>query len=55
MKETGHVAWGFIIRDHAGDHVVAGAGNAGVVLDALMTEAVSCLKALEMAAYLVFR
>lgn len=48
VKETGHGAWGFIIRDHAGDHVVAGAGNTGVVLDALMAEAVSCLKALEM-------
>lgn len=47
MKATGNGAWGFIIRDHAGDHVVVGAGNAGVVLDALMAEVVSCLKSPE--------
>nr|TKV94595.1 hypothetical protein SEVIR_9G305500v2 [Setaria viridis] len=40
---------GFIIRDYTGEHVLAGAGNAGQLHDALMAEAVSCLKALETA------
>lgn len=47
MQATKNGAWGFIVRDFTGDHVLAGAGNAGQLHDALMAEAVSCLKALE--------
>jgi len=42
-------AWGFIIRNSSSDSVLVGAGNEGYTHDALMAEAVACLKALEMA------
>jgi hypothetical protein len=49
VKETGVGAWGFIIRDSAGHAVIAGAGNAGLIYDALMAEALACVTALEAA------
>lgn len=49
MQTTKNGVWGSIIRDYTGEHVLAGAGNAGQLRDALITEAVSCLKVLETA------
>lgn len=42
-------ACGFIIHDHTGECVLAGAGNEGPVYDALMAESIACLKTLEIA------
>lgn len=42
-------AWGFLIRDDTGACLLAGAGNEGPVYDALMAEAIACLKSLEVA------
>jgi hypothetical protein len=42
-------SWGFIARDCQGEGVLAGAGNEGHDLDALMEESIACLKALEVA------
>jgi len=49
VKETRQGASGFMIRDHNGCPVLAGARNAGQMHDALMTEAPACMKALELA------
>ena len=38
-------AWGFIVRDHRGAVVMAGAGRINVVHDALSAEAQACLAA----------
>jgi ribonuclease HI len=46
IKETLSGWWGFIIRDHLGDVVAAGAGRLAAVPDVLMTEAVACSQAL---------
>jgi len=42
--------WGFVIRDHLSDAVLAGAGRIAVVRDALCSEAHACLAALQAAA-----
>ena len=39
--------WGYIIRDQTGDFVAAGAGKAVHLRDALHSEAVACLAAIE--------
>jgi len=49
VKKTRQGASGFMIRDHNGCPVLAGARNAGQMHDALMTEAPACMKALELA------
>lgn len=41
--------WGFILRDHEGNGVLAGAGRIELVDDALSAEAVACLHALRAA------
>ncbi|CAO1940684.1 unnamed protein product, partial [Urochloa humidicola] len=42
--------WGFVIRNHFGKVVAAGAGPANFVLSAQHAEAIACLKGLEQAA-----
>ena len=42
-------AWSFLARDQTGEVVLAGAGNMGLACDALMVEATTCLRALELA------
>jgi hypothetical protein len=49
VQETRVGAWGFTIRDHTGDTIVSGAGNAGHVHDVLTAKAWGCLKALACA------
>ena len=49
FKEYKAGAWGFIIRDHEGSAVLAGAGNLGPVHDALLEETMPCKQALEAA------
>ena len=51
QAESRKGAWGFIIRDHDGSTVLAGAGNLGVVHDALLAETWACKQALDAAAY----
>ncbi|KAG0526218.1 hypothetical protein BDA96_06G126500 [Sorghum bicolor] len=51
QAESRKGAWGFIIRDHDGSTVLAGAGNLGVVYDALLAETWACKQALDAAAY----
>lgn len=46
IKETLSGGWGFIIRDHLGDVVAAGARRLAAVPDVLTTEAEACCKAL---------
>jgi ribonuclease HI len=43
------VSWGFVIRDHEGSVVLAGAGNLGSIPDAITAEAAACAKALQEA------
>jgi len=43
------VSWGFVIRDHEGSAVLAGAGNLGSIPDAITAEAAACAKALQEA------
>lgn len=45
-KETSSGGWGYVIRDHEGDVVVAAAGRLNHALDALQTEAEACIQAL---------
>jgi ribonuclease HI len=47
--------WGFIIRNHAGMVVAAGAGSANFLMSAQHAEATACLKGLEHAALLGMR
>jgi len=49
IQETLQGSWGFIIRDHEGDGVLAGAGRLGSIPDALTTEAATCAQALQAA------
>jgi hypothetical protein len=42
-------SWGFIIRDHDGDAVLAGAGRILAAPDALTVEAIACQQALQAA------
>ena len=43
-------SWGFIVRDHEGDGVLAGAGRLGSIPDAMTAEAAACAQALQAAA-----
>ncbi|RLN22769.1 hypothetical protein C2845_PM07G31160 [Panicum miliaceum] len=43
-------AWGFVIRDHQGSVVLAGAGRLAVVCDALCAESHTCIEALQVVA-----
>ncbi|RCV32624.1 hypothetical protein SETIT_7G017800v2 [Setaria italica] len=47
--------WGFIVRDHYGNIIAAGAGLANLLLSAQPAEAVACMKGLEHAAELGMR
>ncbi|WVZ92789.1 hypothetical protein U9M48_038829, partial [Paspalum notatum var. saurae] len=47
--------WGFVIRNHLGMVIAAGAGSANILLTALHAEAIACLKRLELAADLGMR
>jgi hypothetical protein len=49
--ESKNGAWGFIVRDHEGSTVLAGAGNLGPVHDALIAETLACKQALEAAVH----
>lgn len=49
LKTQKKGAWGFIVRDHTGASVVAGAGRINVVHDALSAESQACLAALYVA------
>jgi len=49
FKESKSGAWGFIIRNHEGATVLAGAGNVGPVHDALLAETLACKEALAAA------
>lgn len=49
MKETKDGAWGFIVWDHTGTGILAGAGHLGPVHDALLAETLACKHALEAA------
>jgi len=39
IQETMQGSWGFIVRDHEGDGVLAGAGRLGSIPDAMTAEA----------------
>ena len=43
-------AWGFVVRDHLANVVLAGAGRLKVVCDALCAETHACIAALQAAA-----
>ena len=43
-------AWGFVVRDAAGEAVLAGAGKAANIYDALMAEITACWTAIDTAA-----
>ena len=47
--------WGFVIRDHTGMAIAAGAGFANFLMSAQHAEAVACLKGMECAAGLRMR
>jgi hypothetical protein len=47
VPDTLQGSWGFVIRDHKGSAVLAGAGNLGSVPDAITVEAAACAKALQ--------
>jgi hypothetical protein len=49
LNETKKGAWGFIIRDHGGQMILAGAGNVNPVHNALMAETMACVKMVEAA------
>lgn len=42
-------SWGFVVRDHVGSAVLAGAGNLGLIPDAITAEVAACAKALQEA------
>jgi len=48
-KESKQGAWGFVIRDHEGNGVLAGAGKLQEVPNAMCAEGYACLAALEAA------
>lgn len=50
-RESKTGAWRFIVRDHEGATVLAGAGNLGSVHDALIAETLACKQALEAAVH----
>ncbi|XP_066395703.1 uncharacterized protein [Miscanthus floridulus] len=50
VQATFRGGWGFVIRDHQGDAVIAGVGRLAAVPDALTAEASACAKALQAAA-----
>ena len=50
IQETMQGSWGFIVGDHEGDGVLAGAGRLGSIPDAMTTEAAACAQALQAAA-----
>ena len=54
IPETLQGSWGFIVRDHDGDAVLAGAGRLGAAPDALTTEATACQQALQAATITVY-
>jgi ribonuclease HI len=49
VPDTLQGSWGFVIRDHEGSAVPAGAGNLGSIPDAITAEAAACAKALQEA------
>lgn len=49
VQSTKQGSWGFVFCDHSGDMVLVGAGNLAGAQDALMTEATTCWKAIEVA------
>jgi ribonuclease HI len=49
IPETLQGCWGFIVRDHEGGAVLAGAGRLGAAPDALSIEATACQQALQAA------
>lgn len=49
VQDTRNGGWGFIIRDHTGEGIVAGAGRLTAVADALTAESLACGKALQSA------
>jgi ribonuclease HI len=51
-QETNVGAWGFIVRNHEGQPVLAGARNLVMTHNAPLAESYACKYALEAAAYL---
>jgi ribonuclease HI len=49
LKDTGQAGWGFIIRDHDGEAILAGAGRSQQLPDAMAAEAMACIQALRAA------
>jgi ribonuclease HI len=49
IQETHNGGWGFIVRDHQGEAIMAGAGRLTTVPDVLSAEAAACAKALQSA------
>lgn len=47
IHETMQGSWSFIVRDHDGDVVLAGAGHLGLIPDAITAEAAACAQALQ--------
>ena len=43
--------WGFVVRDHEGQPILAGAGRLDTTHDALMAEAMACKQASKAAKY----
>ncbi|XP_066354445.1 uncharacterized protein [Miscanthus floridulus] len=52
LPETSQGGWGFIIRDHFGQVMAAGAGATDFLMNAQHAETVACMKAIEQAAAL---
>jgi ribonuclease HI len=46
-KVSGTGGWGFIIRNHRGEFVAAGAGKVGILRDTLHAETIACLAAVD--------
>jgi ribonuclease HI len=49
IQETMQGSWGFIVRDHDGEVVLAGADHIGSIPDAFTAEAAACAQALQAA------
>ena len=52
LSEYNKGGWGFVIRDHEGQFVAAGAGSEEHLMSAEHSETIACLKGLELAASL---
>ncbi|OEL15589.1 hypothetical protein BAE44_0023392, partial [Dichanthelium oligosanthes] len=51
-RETSDGGWGFVIRDHAGNVICAGAGRENHLLDAFQSEVLPCMAGIPAASHL---